>query len=131
MGGVAEKVCDDKIQQDEITSIRGGGPIITLPPDPKYRAYYLLDEQLKLLADNGNSYHLSFASIAAGAFCTALTTLMAVDLYPIHPRFFTVCVVVTVVSGFTALISGILWFRNRKCVRDILEEVRAQYRGQP
>lgn len=129
MGGVTERVHDDKVQQEEITSIRGGGPIVTLPPNPKYRAYYLLDNQLEELADSGNSYHLSFASIAIGAFFTALMTLMAVDLYAVHPRFFTVCVVLTVVSGFAGVISGLLWFRSRKRVKDILEKIRSQYQG--
>jgi hypothetical protein len=127
MDGVIEKTCKDKSEHDEITSIHGGGPIITLPPDPKYRAYYLLDDQLNAIAENGNSCHSTFASIAIGVFFTALTTLMAGELYPRHPEFFIVCVVLTVGSGFTGLLSGTLWFKNRKRVKGLLQEIRSQY----
>jgi len=56
MGGVTRDTPID-VESVEINSIRGSGPIVTLPPDPKYRAYYLLDNQLEELADSGNSTH--------------------------------------------------------------------------
>jgi hypothetical protein len=128
MNGAAPREFREDEPKDEITSIRGSGPIITLPPNPKYRAYYVLEPQLKLIAGGGGEHHLSFASIATGAFFTALTTLMAVDLHQTHPRFFVVCVALTFVSGFAAPISGLLWVRQRRLVKGVLDELRSQYR---
>ncbi|SRR5579871_4850176 len=128
MDGVIENVRSDVTQQqDVIASIRGGGPIVTLPPGPKFRAYYLIDEQLEELANSGNSYHLSFSSIAIGVFFTTMMTIQSVDLYVIHPKFYTVCVVLTVASGFVSVMSGLLWFRSLKRAKDILIKIRSQY----
>ena len=114
--------------QGEIISIRGSGPIITLPPDPRYRAYYVLEDQLRLITDSGSSYHLSFASIAIGVFCTAVTTLMAGNLYPTHPRFFIFCLLLAIVSGSITPVSTILWFRSHRRVEAVINALKSQYK---
>jgi hypothetical protein len=131
MDGATPKVTGDNEPREEITSIRGSGPIITLPPSPKYRAYYVLEDQLKLISDAGSSVHLSFASISVGIFFTVMMTLMTIDIFPQHPRFFVVSVVLSVVSGFTAIFLGILWYRNRKRAYAVLQELRSQYPEPP
>lgn len=91
-----------------------------------FNVYQVTDSDLEQIESGSNSdLYLEIALCSISVFASFLCTLLTLD-FKDNTKEYPIYVIVTIVSAIAAVVFLLLWHRNRRNARSIIDKIKSQ-----
>lgn len=92
-----------------------------------FNVYQVTDSDLEQIESGSNSdLYLEIALCSISVFASFLCTLLTLDFNNNNTKEYPIYVIVTIISAIAAVVFLLLWYRNRRNARSIIDKIKSQ-----